>query len=403
MSSNRKKKQKKQLPIDRTKKRSEPRHPSPTPLPLELTDMPSMDELLQATSNIKKKCVKLKQKSKSKSPIKKLGKAYRSNLDFNDMTTMDKLLSERSVASQFLPKKKENIHAHSKRLKGGTSDNMELPLGSAGLYGMEELLRRTNNEVEKKELLTGTVRSIHDDKAIIDLNDGSRGIIFKSSCKQLKEWISLHEGDQVLVSLTFNLTKSQTQKLTFIKILSRGPGQRPLSKKASANRHMSGCRFIIDGSNVCRSYMDLSGISTLSPLLTLAYTLFKRHATCFCFFDASERYLLRGNLDELEGERVYERMLREFPRIFYEVPAGENADDLILEMADRQGLGVISNDRFNKMEDQHLQLYPWLILGTDRLIRGNVQNGMLNIEHLGIHIRLRKDLNPLLEDLCCIA
>ena len=402
MSMNRKnnpKTQRKQTHSNLARKRLASPNPSSISLPLDLTVMPTMDELLEPTVKAKEKVIQSKPKPKSNSRNKNKRKPYRSALDFNNMPAMEMLLSETPIGDPVPPGHKEDSDVRPGKSTADNTDTNQSNFGNTDVDTMEALLLRANTEIDKKEVLTGTVCSVDGEKAIVDLSDGSDGVMFRSSLKKIHEWNALRDGSKVLVSLNVPMSENPTQKLTLIKILSRRESTRPVSRKASAKRCIAGCNFIIDGSNVCRSYMNLSGKSSLSPLMTLAYTLFKRQASCFCFFDASERYLLRRNAKELPGECVYERLLREFPKVFHEVSAGKNADDFILEMADRQGLAIISNDRFNKIEDRHLQLYPWLIVGNDRLIRGNVQHGMLTVEALGICVRLRMNLSSLLEDL----
>ena len=96
---------------------------------------------------------------------------------------------------------------------------------------------------------------------------------------------------------------------------------------------------------------------------------------------------------------MYEGLLREFPRVFREVPTGKNADDYILEMAHRDNLQIISNDHFDKLQDRHLELYPWLMARSKRLLPGRVKHGILIIESLGITVKLGKSPTCLVEDL----
>ena len=169
--------------------------------------------------------------------------------------------------------------------------------------------------------------------------------------------------------------------------------RKPDLRKSAIIKQIGHMRFVIDGSNVCRSYSCLNGISSLAPLLTLTLTLVKHNAKFQCVFDANEHYMLGKNSSEPENEIVYEKLLNSLSRFFIEVPGATDADDFILSSADRDYLQIISNDRFNKLDENHQSHYPWLQFGTKRILKGTVDNNRLIIGQLGINVPLEYDLN----------
>ena len=72
-------------------------------------------------------------------------------------------------------------------------------------------------------------------------------------------------------------------------------------------------------------------------------------------FDASARPCVR----ELQGTyfaEVCEQLMQSCPQRFSEVPAGNNADEAILDIATMLGQKIITNDQFR----DHAPRYPWL-------------------------------------------
>ena len=381
------KKRKKEIHANSKNYHIKKENPSPSPTPMDLTGMPSMDELLYKAPISKNK--KKPSNPKNRNYIKNKAEMHHSALDLNDMPNMDQLLTVEQKERSSLSNQTTSIYPLSQNLSRKNSPKQGLVLDNMDEASMEEILATSDFEITKHETLSGTISTIHGDKVIVELDDGNQGIMDRLSHKARS---SLRQGSRVLVSFDATTITSHSPKLTLVKVISRLKSAYTASKRKSSIQSLSNNRFVIDGSNVCRSYLNLEGSSSLKPLITLVHTLMRNNASCVCFFDASERYLLRGNIREGEGERTYERLLREFPGIFIEVQTGENADDSILELADRDGLSIISNDRFNKIEDRHLQLYPWLNVGNNRLIRGAVVNEILIVERLGLSIHLQNDL-----------
>lgn len=137
-------------------------------------------------------------------------------------------------------------------------------------------------------------------------------------------------------------------------------------------------KVIIDGSNICRYEINCASegsneVSALGLLLKLTLYLAEQEIRFRCVFDASERFALARNSQWPHSETVYGQLLRDAPGSFAEVPGGQSADGMILQLATRENCPVISNDRFNKSRDGHLEQYPWLQVADRRLIRAQTK------------------------------
>ena len=110
--------------------------------------------------------------------------------------------------------------------------------------------------------------------------------------------------------------------------------------------------LLVDGSNVVLATKPEGGGRALFRVLrALKVSGFLTHV----FFDANIEYKLKDAGDEM-GLRMIEALRRTHPERLTVVPSGTRADDYLLLLADKKGLGVVSNDTFR---DQ-LEKYPWL-------------------------------------------
>ncbi len=166
------------------------------------------------------------------------------------------------------------------------------------------------------------------------------------------------------------------------------PIEQPQFKPAHAPKH-----FIIDGTNVCRSYAG-SGFK-LETLLTLVSCILEEGNTFECYFDASTRHVAK-RCGSQETQTLYRSLLQRYPVLFRETPAGEPADDTILLRADRANCTVISNDLFKKPEDQHTVRFPW-VNNRDRIFRGRQYQDQLVVNRLNIDRIVPATLNGALK------
>jgi hypothetical protein len=265
----------------------------------------------------------------------------------------------------------------------------DLPLDTNGMPGMAELLGETTalQKIRKRN----DPKRVGTSTRIPKVNE-----ILPLELTDMPDMDALLENEEMIPPLK---PETEIHSRTETRSLPRQRKLRKKSKKKYGDILRFGQYYVVDGSNVCRSYLDLDGNSSLAPLLTLVHAILKRRARCRCIFDANERYVLRRNSREPEGERIYEELLRGFSRVFTEVPGSSNADDYILALADREELSIISNDRFTKLEDQHAQRYPWLSVASSRLIRGTVEDDILVVPDLGLSIQLRHDVESLVDEI----
>lgn len=147
--------------------------------------------------------------------------------------------------------------------------------------------------------------------------------------------------------------------------------------------------FVLDGLNICISYHSPRQFR-LETLLCLTAEILRRGARFECHFDASTRYRA-AKLGSEDQREAYESLLKHHSDLFAEAPAGESADDSILLRADLKSCPVISNDRFSKLTDRHLELYPWLA-SKGRRIPGREFQGELIVSSLGLVIPIEPDL-----------
>lgn len=147
--------------------------------------------------------------------------------------------------------------------------------------------------------------------------------------------------------------------------------------------------YIIDGLNVARSYHG-DQIFRIETLVTLCITLREAGDTFLCVFDATAKYVARETKDPVQSE-IYNKLVTAYDRCFSEVTGGIQADDFILLRAEKINAKVISNDRFIKPDDNHVQLHPW-VLDPHRLIKGRVMGCRLTVPGLAIDVPIVNDI-----------
>ena len=150
-------------------------------------------------------------------------------------------------------------------------------------------------------------------------------------------------------------------------------------------------RFLIDGSNVCRSFLPTGRSASINVLLSLLSEIINGGNIFFCIFDANMRYVLRNNHEERKAEEVYVSLLKNYSKFFNEVPGGTRADSFILQISNRTGERIITNDTFKKDSSNISKKYPWITSNTKRLIKGKVMDNHIIIPDLSIGIHLENN------------
>ena len=114
---------------------------------------------------------------------------------------------------------------------------------------------------------------------------------------------------------------------------------------------VTGIVVVVDGSNVIRAKGGY-GVNGLFAL----YEAFKdKGMKTKVYLDANIIHVLRDAGDEIGAKRLEEAIKKE-SNVFVLVPAGNRADDYILQYADRTQALVLSNDRFVP----YVERYPWI-------------------------------------------
>ncbi len=174
-----------------------------------------------------------------------------------------------------------------------------------------------------------------------------------------------------------------------------GPSNGAVIAFPCPNPRNSARYYVLDGLNICLSY-HLDRHFRIGTLLALITQLLRRGDGVECHFDASARYRAQemGSLAEREA---YQTLLRDFPEIFSEVPAGEPADSTILFRANSKTCPVISNDRFAKPTEDYRARYTWL-KDEGSLVRGRRFRNRLLVEALNIDVATPPDAETALRE-----
>ena len=181
-------------------------------IPLQLNDMPSMADLLNETSRtqLPEKKPKVASKKSQRCSQTKVHEVQ-SILELSDMPNMDELLQNTPLP----PTNKHKSSLESTTALINKASQLEQPLSDASeLPTMEELFSNANNEISKKETVTGTITLIRDDLAFVNLSTGNRGVLPRSSTR---DWPLIQQGNKVLVSFDSTTTGSHTPTLTLYK------------------------------------------------------------------------------------------------------------------------------------------------------------------------------------------
>ncbi len=264
------------------------------------------------------------------------------------------------------------------------------------LPDMVELIANNQLNFSKEEDDQVWIRELNSDTCVVSFSNGNIGVI---ETQTLPTGVKLIKGDLILVRYCSKTASDLPIRCQFIKLISREKLVRNRAEQKSKYHAIAKQKFIIDASNICRSFNPADSGSSLLPLLTLVLALCKRQARIYCVFDANERYILQNNVNEVGNVEFYQMLLDKFKHVFFEVTPGTQADDYLLELADRFNLIVISNDHFDKQHDQHTQQYSWLRIGSKRLISGTLENQLLCLPNLGLELSLRGNLPGIISEL----
>jgi len=109
-------------------------------------------------------------------------------------------------------------------------------------------------------------------------------------------------------------------------------------------------------------------------------TLKKENQTFQVFFDATAPHILKKNAPQEAA--LYEKLLKDDPDHFCQVPAGTRADDFLLLQADaNKNALILTQDLFR----DHVDKYPWLKT-EKRVIPGMVMNNVIFFPEISLQI-----------------
>ena len=155
--------------------------------------------------------------------------------------------------------------------------------------------------------------------------------------------------------------------------------QEAIAEQAGHIDRGSGTEYLLDGSNILHWDEYRSGI-TLKHLLDITNHLKKENQAFQVFFDATAPHILRKNAPQEVA--LYEKLLKDDPDHFCQVPAGTRADDFLLLQADaNKNALILTQDLFR----DHVDKYPWLKT-EKRVIPGMVMNNMIFFPEISLQI-----------------
>lgn len=268
------------------------------------------------------------------------------------------------------------------------------------------------NDVEDRfragDTVEGEVVAIRKFGAFVDLERGVTGLVHVSEMKE--EYVD-HPGDVVSVGQqveTEVLEVSADDRKMSLRLIQSDPkgraaGERPPRLTRRCNGKFSDDEgpdrevLLVDGSNVCRSWATLNGDRTASfdVLLTLLVELVGQGFDFECIFDATIPHVLRKEARS-GAEDAFRHLKNELSSRISRVPGGTDADDLLLQKADRRGLRIVTNDRFRDKRETH----PWVAKReSDRLIKGCVNGSDLQVVSLDLFAEAGSDTQDMVDQL----
>ena len=139
--------------------------------------------------------------------------------------------------------------------------------------------------------------------------------------------------------------------------------------------------FLLDGSNILHWDEYRSGI-TLKHVLAITEHLKSIGEKFQVYFDATAPHIIKKNAPAESA--LYEKLLKEDPEHFIQVPAGTRADDFLLLQADmnRDAL-ILTQDLFR----DHVSKHPWLRTER-RVIPGMVMNNLIFFPEISLQISI---------------
>ena len=159
------------------------------------------------------------------------------------------------------------------------------------------------------------------------------------------------EAEEIIASCSSNPPQSQAPtEETFIDVV-------PEANDAP--------EYLLDGSNIMHWDKERNGIS-LRYVLAITDGLARQGKKFDVYFDATAKHILERQRPEEVAP--FEKLLKEQPDCFHQVPAGTCADTFLLYLANQnKNQFIMTNDQYN----DHAAQYPW-VKERGRLLHGMV-------------------------------
>jgi hypothetical protein len=147
---------------------------------------------------------------------------------------------------------------------------------------------------------------------------------------------------------------------------------------------ISSRNFIIDASNVCRSYFQENNKFSLKIVLSIVCEILKRSGTFICIFDANINHIIEKYRSDEIG--IFQKLKNNWPNKFCTSTGRMQADNLILSIANNNDDLIISNDNYREFESK----YKWIVSSPNRLIKGRIIDETICIPDLDVNISISK-------------
>ncbi len=150
--------------------------------------------------------------------------------------------------------------------------------------------------------------------------------------------------------------------------------------------------YLLDGSNIMHWDKERNGVS-LKYVLAITDELSKKERKFNVYFDATARHILEKECPKECS--IFDRLIKEQPEHFHQVPAGTSADSFLLFLAnDNSNRFIMTNDQYN----DHAEKYPW-VKERGRLLHGMVLGDTIYFPEQSLQFSLNRTENDGIGDL----
>ena len=197
----------------------------------------------------------------------------------------------------------------------------------------------------------------------------------------IADWV---DKGKVVAVISSDGVKARTRKRVTTPKANDAKAKNVRNKSKTANKVIGKVPLLIDGNNVVRNNQRYGW----RVLKTLLDWLSANDVDYFLYFDASIRYVMKEEMDEI-GRAFIDAQLQDERRVTI-CPARDEADKFILSRANKEGNHIISDDGYRQWEAQ----YPWInaMNETDnrRVHKFSVEGDVLSVPDLDIREKIEE-------------